>query len=515
MSTEIFILAIVVIGVLFVTWVGIRSGRAASMTMEGWLVNDRQMGPLLTWFLLGTEIYTAFTFLGLAGFAYSKGGGVFYNVATNDVGYALGFMVLPAIGLLGRKFGYVTQSDFIAGRYQSEWLGIAVAFCAAIIMIAYIDLNIEGLGAVLNVLSDHKLNIITADIIGFSVLSLAVFFGGIRGNAWQSVIKDLLMFGAIAVLFFTIPYRFFHGFGDMFNQMMTKIPDRITMPGPTHKLTLSWFWTTILLTGFGQWMWPQWFNVAFSAKGPRTLKLQAVFMPFYQLVKVAVITVGFAAILIFATHKVAGNEVVLLLAQQIFPPWALAVFALAAVLSAIVPAGPIIMMSCTMLSRNVYGKLRPQTTDRQIFTLTRGLVFVVTFAALVLAVVAQSLIVTVLLVAYDFIAQLVPAVIIGGLLWRRATAAGVTAGLLVGWGLTLYFLLSHHDPFMGYNAGFVALVANCLVFWFVSLLTQPVSKEFLNEFFGAAFGRRGKAAMVPQTAPAREVPGFFQDSKSR
>lgn len=512
MSMQILIIGFVAVGVLFVTWIGVRSGRAASTTMEGWLVNDRKMGPLLTWFLLGTEIYTAFTFLGLAGFAYAKGGGVFYNVATNDVGYALGFFALPAIGLLGRKFGYVTQSDFIAGRYQSEWLGIAVAFCGAIIMIAYIDLNIEGLGAVLNVLTNHQLNIFTADIIGFSVLSVAVFFGGIRGNAWQSVIKDLLMFGAIAVLFVVVPYRYFNGFGDMFQQMMTKIPDRITMPGPTHKLTLSWFWTTVLLTGFGQWMWPQWFNVAFSAKGGRTLKLQAVFMPFYQLVKVAVITIGFAAILIFATHKVPGNEVVLLLAQQIFPPWALALFALAAVLSAIVPAGPIIMMSCTLLSRNVYAKLRPQTSDKAVFTLTRGLVFVVTFAALILAVVAQSLIVTVLLVAYDFIAQLLPAVIIGGLFWRRATVKGAAAGLATGWGLTLYFLLTHQDPFMGYNAGFVALIANCLVFWFVSLLTKPVSDEFLDGFFSTISGRR-RSEVAAEALSARQIPAFSHETK--
>ena len=515
MSDMVFILGIVGLGVLLVTWVGIRGGRQASTTMEGWLVNDRQMGPWLTWFLLGTEIYTAFTFLGLAGFAYSKGGGVFYNVATNDVGYALGFMLLPAIGLLGRKFGYVTQSDFIAGRYQNEWLGIIVSFCAAIIMIAYIDLNIEGLGAVLSVLTNHRLNILSADIIGFSVLSLAVFFGGIRGNAWQSVIKDLLMFGAIAVLFFTIPYRYFGGFGDMFSQMMQKIPAHLTMPGPTHKLTLSWFWTTVILTGFGQWMWPQWFNVAFSAKGPRTLKLQAVFMPFYQLVKVAVITIGFAAVLIFATQKVGGNEVVLRLAQQIFPPWALAIFALAAVLSAIVPAGPIIMMSCTMLARNVYAKLVPQTTDRQMFNMTRWLVFVVTFAALVLAVVAQSLIVTVLLVAYDFIAQLVPAVIIGGLLWRRATGAGVAAGLLVGWGLSLYFLLSHHDPVLGYNAGFVALLANCVTFFIVSLTTQPVPSSFLDEFFGAAYHRRRRQVIAaPRGALARDLPDRLKNPVS-
>jgi solute:Na+ symporter, SSS family len=495
MSMEVLLLGIVLLGTAAVTWIGIRSGRAASKTMEGWIVNDRQMGPLLTWFLLGTEIYTAFTFLGLAGFAYSKGGGVFYNVATNDVGYALGFFVLPAIALIGRKFGYLTQADFIAGRYQSKSLGIIVSFCVAIIMIAYIDLNIEGLGAVLRVLTDNKLNILVADTIGFSILSLAVFLGGIRGNAWQSVIKDILMFGAIAALFVVVPYRYFGGFGHMFHQMMTDIPQRITMPGPKPQFGLAWFWSTILLTGVGQWMWPQWFNVAFSARGPHTLKLQAVFMPLYQLVKVAVIIIGFAAVMIFATQKVAGNEVILLLAKQTFPAWFLALFALAAVLSAIVPAGPIIMMSCTLLARNVYGQLRPGVSPASTFRLTRGLVFVVTFVALVLAVVAQSLIVTILLLAYDFIAQLVPGVVIGGLLWRRATGAGMFAGLATGWGLTAILLLTGHGTLWGVNVGLIALLANGVVFWLVSLVTRPVSEDFLAQFFGSIAVRAPRRAI--------------------
>lgn len=496
MSDLDFILGFVALGVLVVTWIGVRSGRSASTTLAGWMVNDRRMGPMLTWFLLGTEIYTAFTFLGLAGFAFAKGGGAFYNVATNDVGYALGFMILPAIGLIGRRFGHVTQSDFIEARYQSRALGMIVAFSSALIMIAYIDLNIEGLGAILTVLTDHRLNVLSADTIGFAILSVAVFFGGIRGNAWQSMIKDILMFVAIAALFFIVPLRFFHGFGPMFHRMMTEIPKQITMPGPTGKLGLGWFVTTILLTGFGQWMWPQWFNVAYSARGGRTLKIQAVFMPLYQLVKVAVITIGFAAVLIFAGQHVAGNQVVMLLAKQLFPVWFLAIFALAAVLSAIVPAGPIIMMSCTLLAHNVYAKLRPQAQPRAIFTLSRSLVFVVTLAALILAVVAHSLIVIVLLVAYDFIAQLLPGIVIGGLLWRRATTAGTLAGLATGWTTSIVLLLTGHGQVWHMNAGFVALVANIAVFVIVSLLTSPVPAAYLDDFLQAARPRRAAPPLV-------------------
>jgi SSS family solute:Na+ symporter len=500
MSSNI-ILAFVVVGVVLVTWIGVRSGRGASRTLEGWMVNDRKMGPFLTWFLLGTEIYTAFTFLGLAGFAFASGGAAFYNVATNDVGYALGFMVLPAIGLLGRRFGHVTQSDFIADRYQSPALGMLIAFCSAIIMIAYIDLNIEGLGAILNVLTEHRLNTIDAEVVGFLILSIAVFFGGIRGNAWQSVIKDVLMFGSIAALFFVVPYHFFGGFAPMFNRMVTEIPQRITMPGPTHKLGLLWLATTILLTGFGQWMWPQWFNVAYSARGSKTLKIQAVFMPLYQLVKVAVITIGFAAVLIFATQKVTGNEVIMLLAQQVFPLWFLAIFALAAVLSAIVPAGPIIMMSCTLLAHNVYAKLQPKTSETTIFALSRGLVFVTTFLALVLAVVAHALIALILLAAYNFIAQLVPGVLIGGLFWRRATKAGVLCGLGAGWALTIYFLLAGQGQIYGMNSGFVALMVNIAVFFGVSLVTRPVPDTHVDLFFAAAWKRRPDRPAQPQSTP--------------
>ena len=507
MASELGLIGVVFIGVVFVTWIGVRSGRGASGTIEGWIINDRNMGPVLTWFLLGTEIYTAFTFLGLAGFAYSNGGGAFYNVATNDVGYALGFFILPAIGLLGRKYGYLTQSDFIAGRYQNKSLGVVVSFFVAIIMIAYIDLNIEGLGAILRVLTGNRLNIVVADTIGFSVLTVAVFLGGIRGNAWQSVIKDLLMFGSIMALFVAVPYRYFGGFGAMFNELIARAPERITMSGASPKYGLSWFWTTVLLTGFGQWMWPQWFNVAFSARGSNTLKLQAVFMPFYQLVKVAVIIIGFAAILIFAGQKVSGNEIVLLLAKQTFPMWFLALFALAAVLSAIVPAGPIIMMSCTLLARNVYGHFRPGLSSQATFRITRGLIFIVTFVALVLAVVAQSLIVTILLLAYDFIAQLLPGIVIGGLFWRRATAAGMAAGLVTGWVLSAALLLTKNDPVWGLNAGFVALIANGLVFWAVSLVTKPVDAAFLDPFFQTIPGRRvGRSAQSP-VAQAAASPG--------
>ena len=232
-------------------------------------------------------------------------------------------------------------------------------------------------------------------------------------------------------------------------------------------------------------------------------------MPFYQLVKVAVITIGFGAVLIFAGGQaaghVAGNNVVMLLARQLLPAWSLALFALAAVLSAIVPAGPIVMVSCTLLARNVYAKLRPGTSSRTVFRLSRTMVFPLTVLALGLALVAHSLIVVVLLVAYDFIAQLVPAVLIGGLLWRRATAAGVFAGLLVGWVTCAVLHLAGYEQVGGMAVGFVALIGNTIVFVVASLLTRPVERAVSDAFFGTIFER-------PDPRPAL-VPAFGDDAR--
>ncbi|GAA4501463.1 sodium:solute symporter [Actinoallomurus oryzae] len=487
--------------------VGAMLGRNHNNDLEGWLVHHRGMGSVLLWFLLGSEIYTAFTFQGLAGYSYTKGAAGFYNVAQNDVSYAVAFLVLPCIWALGKRYGHVTQADFIAHRYRSRGLGIFTAFASALIMIAYIDLNIEGLAAIFHVLGGN-VSPVVGNLIGFAVLAIAVFIGGIRGNAMQSVAKDLLMFLAIAAIFIAVPVHYFGGFGKMFNAFNTRTPQYFELGKVAKDLGPTWLWSTVLLTGLGQWMWPQWFGAAFTAKSPRSLKRQAVFMPFYQLVKVAVLIVGFAAVMALGSGH-PGNNVVMTMAKEIFPGWALVLIVVAAMLAAIVPGGPIVMTSASLLAKNVVQQLRPQTADRTIFWLTRALVFPLTFTALIITLWAPALIVNVLLLAYAFIAQLFPAVVVGGIFWRRATKQGVLTGLLTGWAVTGYLQLAGHDTLWGINTGLIGLAANLLAFAAVSLVTPAVEgtesvRETLDlvavEEEATAGERRKKVTTTPRTA---------------
>lgn len=444
------------------------AGRSRSRNLEGWLVHSRGMGSLLLWFLLGSEIYTAFTFQGLAGYSYSNGAAGFYNIAQNDVAYAIAFLILPCIWALGKKYGHVTQADFVASRYDSRALGVFVAFTSAIIMIAYIDLNIEGLAAIFSVIGGNGISPDLANVLAFIILGISVYLGGIRGNAIQSVVKDVLMFIAIAAIFIVVPLHYFSGFGGMYGGFTRHIPHYFELPGITPHLGPAWLITTVLINALGQWMWPQWFGTAFTANSPRTIKRQAVWMPWYQLVKVAVVTVGLAAVVALGTGM-DGNNVIMTIAQRIFPTWVLIVVVIAAMLAAIVPAGPIVMTSASLLARNVIQEVRPATTDRAVFWITRGLVFPLTAAALGVTLWAPALIVDVLLVAYTFIAQLFPGVVIGGIFWSRANKYGVFAGLITGWAVSGWLQISGQATVDGLNSGFVGLLANAVVFVVVSL----------------------------------------------
>jgi solute:Na+ symporter, SSS family len=90
----------------------------------------------------------------------------------------------------------------------------------------------------------------------------------------------------------------------------------------------------------------------------------------------------------------AGKAVTAWLALNI-TGWVLIVLVLAGLLAAIVPAGPIVMTSASLLARNVVQALRPGMADRRVFWLTRALVFPLTGAALLITLAFPALIVNV------------------------------------------------------------------------------------------------------------------------
>ncbi len=121
--------------------------------------------------------------------------------------------------------------------------------------------------------------------------------------------------------------------------------------------------------------------------------------------------------------------------------------------------------------------LAPSASDDHVARLARGMVVVLSLVSLYFALSSSVSLVSLLLLGYAGVTQFFPGVVLG-LFSNRATAAGVFAGIAVGVAMTAFLVLSKHDPFLGFNAGFVALCANFLVAigvsrWSIGLVRDP------------------------------------------
>ena len=458
-------LAIVGIG----SWIGFRAGASRRMDLEQWTVANRGFGVVLVWLLMAGEVYTTFSFLGASGWAYSRGGPTLYILSYLTLGYVVSFYILPQLWEAARAQGLQTQSDFFEKRYDSKVLAALVAAVGVVFIVPYLQLQLKGMGIIVEVASFSKINQTAAMVIGGALVAGFVFTSGIRAVALVSVLKDVLLLGAALVIGLAIPYHWFGGFGPMFKEIARLHPAHLTMPGATHNMGHAWFISTVLLTSLGVYMWPHNFGASFTARSSDTLRRNAVVMPLYTLLLPLIFFAGFAAILVVPGLK-DGDLSLLTVVQKTFPPWFLGVVGGAGALTAMVPSAILILTASTLFAKNFFRPIfAPSMSDDSVAKLARTASVVLMAVALLFAVSGARTIVALLLLGYAGVTQFFPGVVFG-LYWGRASRSGVFSGLVVGIATVTFLTLSGRDPFMGLNAGFVALILNFAVTVVVSLL---------------------------------------------
>ncbi len=469
MSASVIALAVISIIVATGSFVGLYAGTRRKMDLEQWIVGDRGFGMLLVWLLMAGEVYTTFTFLGASGWAYSKGGPVLYVLAYQPLMYVVSFFILPQAWEVGRKYRLQTQADFFQLRYNNKYLSAFVALVGIVFIVPYLQLQLTGLGMIVELASYGAIHRTPAMILAFLIVAAFVLTSGIRGIAWVSVLKDVLLLFAAVFVGVAIPYLYFGGIPEMFTALVQVKPAHLVMPGATTNLGHSWYISTVLLVAVGFYMWPQFFGASFSAKSSDTLRRNAVIMPFYSLTMPLMFFVGLAATLILP-GLANGDQSLLLIVRKTFPAWFLGVVGGAGALTAMVPAGVMILTAATLFAKNLCRTiLFPHMTDQQVGRLAKTSVLLITVAALCAAIFSSTTLVGLLLVGYGGVGQFFPGVVLG-LYSKRVSTLGIFAGMVMGVFIFIPLMLTRHDPFMGINAGFLALCCNFAIVAAVSLL---------------------------------------------
>src|SRR4051795_9424588 len=209
LAVFIFFFALVtVLGFLAANW-----RRAELAPLHGGGLGGRNFGGWVTWFLLGGDLYTAYTFVAVPALVFGAGALGFFALPYTILIYPLVFMLMPRFWNVCRANGYVTPADFVRGRYGSRPLALLIALTGILATMPYIALQLVGIQVVLGAMGvngDWPL------IIAFAILAAYTYQSGLRAPALIALVKDTLIYVTVIVAVIYIPSKL-GGFGHIFD----------------------------------------------------------------------------------------------------------------------------------------------------------------------------------------------------------------------------------------------------------------------------------------------------------
>lgn len=464
---------------------GMLARRGHAMNLEQWTVGGRGFGTLFVFLLMAGEIYTTFTFLGASGWAYGRGAPAFYILCYGALAYSLSYFLLPVIWRYGIEHRLHSQADFFAHKYRSRALGVIVSLVGVAAIVPYLVLQLKGLGIIVSETSYGRLSVAQAVWISVTALVTYVMASGVRGSAWTAVVKDVMILAVAVALGIYLPIHHYGSLGAMFTAIEKAQPGFLSLP--EKGMSASWFVSTVLLSSLGFYMWPHGFASVYTARSEDTFRRNAVVLPLYQLVMLFVFFVGFAAILKVPGLKGSDADLSLLkLSKATFGPWTVGVIGAAGLLTALVPGSMLLMTGATILSKNVWAALVPGRSEGDVAAVARWLVPVLALVSVLFTLHGGSAIVPLLLLGYNFVTQLFPALLLSLPARRVTSRAGAIAGILTGEAIVIALQVSGvklatlfpawPSAITDLNIGIVAMIANVFVLLAVSAATRPARR---------------------------------------
>ncbi|WP_425424187.1 monocarboxylate uptake permease MctP [Streptomyces chattanoogensis] len=524
-----FFVAVTVMGFLAARW----RKAEQSASLDEWGLGGRSFGTWITWFLLGGDLYTAYTFVAVPAAIYAAGAAGFFAVPYTILVYPLIFTFLPRLWSVSHKHGYVTTSDFVRGRFGSKGLSLAVALTGILATMPYIALQLVGIQAVLDVMGvggGENTNWFVKDLpllIAFAVLAAYTYSSGLRAPALIAFVKDGLIYLVIIVAIVYIPIKL-GGFDHIFDAAGKAFAQPGAVPGkPRGELTsgphAQWAYATLALgSALALFMYPHSITATLSSRSRNVIRRNTTILPLYSLMLGFLALLGFMAIT--AGTDIKGNPQLAIpqLFEDMFPSWFSGVAFAAIGIGALVPAAIMSIAAANLFTRNVYKDfLKPGATAEQEHKVAKLVSLLVKVGALVFVLTMDKTVaINFQLLGGIWILQTMPA-LVGGLFtrWfhRWALLAGWAVGMIYGT-LAAYGVASPTQKHFGGSAaeipgigeigyiGLTAFVLNVVVTVVLTFaLKAAKAPDGVDETspgdYTADIGDKGVTADLPQ-APA-------------
>ncbi len=400
-GTDVLALVIVVAVFLAVTVLGFAAARwrrgESLASLDQWGLGGRGFGTFVTWFLLGGDLYTAYTFVAVPALMFASGALGFFAVPYTIIVYPLIFVFLPRLWSVSHRHGYVTPADFVRGRFGSRTLALAIALTGILATMPYIALQLVGIQAVLEVMgvggSGNKLVADLPLFVAFAALAAYTYSSGLRAPALIAFVKDLLIYVVIIVAVLYIPHKL-GGWGTIFDGAKTSLaavnpatgkPKGTIIPGPAALFPYA---TLALGSAMALFMYPHSITAVLATKNRDVGRRNASILPAYSLLLGLIALLGYMALAakvkpIGLDGKPNAQLAVPQLFENMFPSWFTGIAFAAIAVGALVPAAIMSIAAANLFTRNIYREfLRPAASPAEEARVSKLVSLVVKFGAL-------------------------------------------------------------------------------------------------------------------------------------
>jgi SSS family solute:Na+ symporter len=412
--------------------------------LHEWGLGGRRFGAIVTWFLLGGDLYTAYTFVAVPALMFGAGAMGFFAVPYTVLVYPILFAVFPRLWSVAHKHGYVTVADFVRGRFGSGALALAVAATGIFATMPYIALQLVGMEAVIAGLG-IPMTFVIGDLaipdapllIAFAALAAYTYNSGLRAPALIAIVKDGLLYVTVVAAIVVIPAEL-GGYGKIFASVDSK--SLLLPPAGAGNLGAQSAYATLALgSALALLLYPHSITGLLSSASRDAVKRNAVFLPAYSLALAAIALLGYMAIAAgvkSAPEYAAGfagfgnNFAVPALFLKSFPAWFVGVAFAAIAIGALVPAAIMSIACANLFTRNIYREyIRSDCSPKQESSVAKLASLVVKLGALIFIVeLPMKYAINLQLLGGVWIIQTFPAVALG--LYTRKLHPNA---LLFGW----------------------------------------------------------------------------------
>ena len=464
--------------------------------LHEWGLGGRRFGTFVTWFLLGGDIYTAYTFIAVPALMFGAGAIGFFAVPYTIMIFPILFLIFPKLWTTAHRNGHVTAADYIRHRFDNRWLALAIAVTGIVATMPYIALQLVGMQVVIGAMGVETSGL-SGDlplVIAFVILAAFTYTSGLRAPAMISVVKDTLIYIAVFAAIIVVPLHL-GGYGNIF----AAVPAEkllLPTPGPGTLGSYSAYATLAFGSALALFLYPHTITGILSASSAQVIRRNAAILPAYTLMLGLLALLGFMAIALnvrdmpqFADGfaRYGNNFAIPALFIASFPSWFVGVAFAAIAIGALVPAAIMSIAASNTYTRNIYREfINPACTDAEEARMAKIVSLIVKIGAL-LFIVALPLeyAIQLQLLGGIWIIQILPAVVFG--LYTRflnswALIAGWLVGTLVGTWMaatldfkaTVYALHLFGVTIPGF-AALYALIVNVVVAVVLSVIVNALS----------------------------------------